>query len=87
MNKLLSGIRRVLTALPWQVRFLSRGTRHEENCYVYAAGPVNERLGSVPRGLLAVSEFTGNTRTNLLVVHALSRQRETWRESKLNRGE
>ena len=86
-NKLFSSIRRIFTALPWQVGFLSRSTANEDSNSTITTRPVAGSIGSVPRELLENHELNRRMGGTLLVAKALSRQRETWRESKLNRGE
>ena len=92
MNKLLSSIRRIFTALPWQVGFLSRGTANEDrnrtisNRFIFS---INNKLRAKPGGTcVPLHELYDQQwdRRDLLVALSLSRQRQIWWESKLNRG-
>ena len=83
MNKLLSSIRRIFTALPWQVGFLSRSMPNDENevstndgdDYVVIHGPCG--LDLVQGG----PELLQNLGTWLIVQYAAP-ARMSWREAK-----
>ena len=97
MNKLLSSIRGIFTALPWQVGFLSRSTANESsnrtisNRFIFSiddsTSAVTGNRGTAAAGVPLHELYDQQwDRRDLLVALSLSRQRQTWWESKLNRG-
>ena len=91
MNKLLSSIRGIFTARLWQGGFLSRSTANENRNRTISTRfifSINNNLRAKPGGTcVPLHELYDQqwNRRDLLVALSLSRQRETWRESKLNR--
>lgn len=54
--------------------------KESRNCSLFSY--INNRRHAIQRGLLHFNQPFGDNGKTLLVVHALSRQRQTWRESK-----